>query len=108
MEDDLRVLVTLGFGLLLLMLRLDAERFGAAEYDDVSIDSRGLSLSRRLAWYLTGLVLIVGAVVVHPSAGSGLFLRLGDRLEAIVYGLGFAAVGTLQAVAFAWLRYQRL
>ena len=29
-------------------------------------------------------------------------------MEAILYGLAFAAIGTLQAVAFAWLRYRRL
>jgi hypothetical protein len=107
-EDDLRVLVTLGFTLLLIMLRLDAEKFGAAEYDEIATDGRAPSLRWRLVWYLTGLVLLVGANLVHPSAGTSLYLRLGDRFEAIVYGLAFAAVGTLQAVAFAWLRYRRL
>ena len=108
MEDELRVLITLGFTLLLVMLRLDAEKFGAAEFDEASTDGRPPSLKWRLVWYLTGLVLLVGADVIHPSAGSGLFLRLGDRLEAIVYGLLFATVGTFQAAAFAWLRYHRL
>ena len=106
--DDLRVLVTLGFTLLLIMLRLDAEKFGAAEYDELGGDGRAPDLKWRLTWYLMGLVLLVGADIVHPDAGAGLFLRLGDRLEAIFYGLAFAAVGTLQAVAFAWLRYRRL
>jgi hypothetical protein len=107
-EDDLRVLVTLGLALLLIMLRLDAERFGAAEYDEVNLEGRPPSLRWRLAWYLMGLLLIVGANFIHPSPGTGLLLRLGDRLEVIVYGFAFAAVGTLQAVAFAWLRYRRL
>jgi membrane protease YdiL (CAAX protease family) len=108
METELRVLVTLGFTLLLVMLRVEAEKFGAAEYDELSADGRSPSLKWRLAWYLTGLLLLVGADVVHPDAATGLLLRLGDRLEAIFYGLAFAAVGTLQAVAFAWLRYRRL
>ena len=108
MENDLRVLVTLGFALLLIMLRLDAERFGAAEYDEVNADGRPPSLRWRLTWYLMGLLLIVGADLVYPSPSTGLLLRLGDRLEVIVYGFAFAAVGTLQAVAFAWLRYRRL
>ena len=34
MENDLRVLVGLGLTLLLVMLRLEAERFHAAEYDE--------------------------------------------------------------------------
>jgi hypothetical protein len=108
MEDQIRVLVTLGFTLLLVMLRLDAEKFGSAEYDEVNRDGRPPSLRWRLAWYSTGLLLLIGADIVHPDAAAGLYLRLGDRLEAIVYGLAFAAVGTLQAVAFAWLRYRRL
>lgn len=108
MEDELRILVTLGFTLLLIMLRLEAEKFGAAEYNEMGADGRPPSLRWRLAWYITGLLLLIGADFVHPSAATGLFLRLGDRLEAILYGLAFAAVGTLQAVAFAWLRYRRL
>ncbi len=108
MENELRVLMALGFTLLLIMLRLEAEKFGAAEYDEASADGRPPSLKWRLAWYTTGLLLIAGADIVHPNASGGLFLRLGDRLEAILYGLAFATVGTLQAVAFAWLRYKRL
>ena len=34
MMDDLRVLVGLGLTLLLVLLRLEASRFGAAEYDE--------------------------------------------------------------------------
>jgi len=101
-------LTALGFALLLIMLRLDAERFGAAEYDEITRDGRPPSLKWRIAWYSTGLVLLIGADLIHPDPGGGLYLRLGDRLEAIIYGLLFAAVGTLQAVAFAWLRYRRL
>src|SRR4051794_18302507 len=108
MEDQLRVLVTLGLALLLVMLRLEAEKFGAAEYDEINSEGRPPALKWRLAWYLTGLTLLVFADLIHPNPSTGLLLRLGDRLEAIIYGLAFAAVGTLQAVAFAWLRYRRL
>jgi hypothetical protein len=106
--EDLRVLVVLGLTLLLIMLRLEAEKFGAAEYDEIGGDGRAPALRWRLAWYLVGLVILVLADIAHPDAGNGLFLRLGDRVEAILYGLAFATVGTLQAVAFAWLRYRRL
>ncbi len=108
MEDEIRVLVTLGFTLLLIMLRLESEKFGSAEYDEADSEGRPPSLTWRLAWYLTGLVLLVAADIAHPDAASGLYLRLGDRVEAILFGLAFATVGTLQAVAFAWLRYRRL
>ena len=34
MDDGLRIQVAFGLTLLLVMLRLEAERFGAAEYDE--------------------------------------------------------------------------
>jgi hypothetical protein len=108
MENELRILVTFGICLLLVMLRLEAEKFGAAEYDEATTDGRPPALRWRLTWYLIGLVLIFVADLIHPNAAGGLFLRLGDGLEAVIYGVAFAAVGTLQAVAFAWLRYRRL
>jgi len=108
MGDELRILVTFGICLLLIMLRLEAQKFGAAEYEEVAPESRSSAIRWRLAWYLVGLVLLLLADLIHPNPGSGLFLRLGDGLEAVVYGLAFAAVGTLQAVAFAWLRYRQL
>jgi len=108
METEIRVLVTVGLMLLLIMLRLEAEKFGAAEYDEADSEGRPPSLRWRMAWYLTGLVLLVAADLVHPDAANGLYLRLGDRVEAIVFGLAYAAVGTLAAVAFAWLRYRHL
>src|SRR3954452_10584178 len=108
MEDQLRVLVTLGLTMLLVMLRLEAEKFGAAEYAEINSEGRPPALKWRLAWDLTGPAPLVAADLIYPHPASGLYLRLGDRVEAIVYGLAFAAVGTLQAVAFAWLRYKRL
>ena len=51
--DDLivtfRTLATVGFVLLLVLLRLDAERFGTAEYDERSRDGAPPSLRGRLA-----------------------------------------------------------
>jgi membrane protease YdiL (CAAX protease family) len=108
MEGQLRVLVTLGFTLLLVMLRMEAEKFGAAEYDEIGPDGRPPALRWRLAWYVAGLVLLLGADLVHPSSATGLFLRLGDRGEAVIFGLSFAVVGALLAAAFGWLRYRRL
>jgi len=48
MEGDLRVLVGLGLTLLLVMLRLEAEHFGTAEYDE-PVRGRRPSILRRLA-----------------------------------------------------------
>jgi hypothetical protein len=107
-EEQLRVLIVIGFALLLVMLRLESEKFGVAEYDDESPHVARARLRRRLAWYVVGLLLILGINEIHPTPGQSLYLRLGDRGQAIGFGLAFAAIGTLQAVAFAWLRYRRL
>src|SRR2546423_4098045 len=87
------------------MLRFDAERFGAAEYDENSRDGRAPALRRRLAWYVLGIGLIVLILVVHPDAPTVLFLGPGDRLGALLGGLVFGIIGAAQAVAFARIRY---
>ena len=48
------ILVGLGLTLLLVMLRLEAQRFGAAEYDE-PVDGHAPSIRRRLAWYVLGV-----------------------------------------------------
>jgi hypothetical protein len=110
--DDLiltfRTLAAFGFLLLLILLRLDSERFGAAEYDERTRDGRVPSLRRRLAWYVIGFGLVAAAGVIHPTASTDLFLSLGDRTGAILDGLAYAGVGIAQAVAFAGLRYHHL
>ncbi len=108
MEEQLRVLIVIGFALLLVMLRLESEKFGVAEYDEETPHLGRPRLRRRLAWYVVGLALILAVNEVHPNPSLALYMRLGDRAQAILFGLAFASIGTLQAVAFAWLRYRRL
>jgi hypothetical protein len=98
-------LIVVGLVLLLIMLRLDAERFGAAEYDEAKSDGHLPSFRRRMAWYLLGILLIVAILVIHPRPRDELFLGAGDRVKALVYGLIFGVIGAAQAVAFARLRY---
>jgi len=57
----LRALIAVGLALLLVMLRLEAAQFSAAEYDD-TIDGRAPSIRRRVAWYAIGLVLVAGVL----------------------------------------------
>jgi len=106
--DGLRVLVALGFGLLLILLRLDAERFGAAEYDEADVDGRPPSIRRRVAWYVLGLGLVAGALVVHPQPDLDLRLTFGNRIPALAGGVLFGLVGTGAAMGFALYRYRRL
>ena len=106
--DTLRGLITIGLVLLLIMLRLDAERFGAAEYDEAQRDGHLPSFRRRMAWYILGVGLVLAIMFVHPAPDQDLYLGSGDRIAALLGGIGFAIVGAAQAMAFAWLRYHHL
>jgi membrane protease YdiL (CAAX protease family) len=105
METTMRVLIAFAFTLLLVLLRVDAERFGTAEYDE---PGPGRRMRRRIAWYLLGIGLIVAIVFVHPNAGLELRLTGGDPLGAVLLGFLLAAAGAAQAVAIAWSHYHRL
>jgi hypothetical protein len=107
LPEPLGSLVAFGLVLLLVMLRLDAERFGAAEYDEVR-EGFVPSLRRRLAWYAIGLGLVAAIMVIHPDPSGHLFLQIGDRLRAIVWGLGYGLAGAAQAIGYAWWRYRHL
>ena len=108
MEETIRVLVVLGLTLLLVLLRLDADRFGAAEYDELDDFGDTPPILRRVAWYVTGIALVVGVYLVFPDPTGVLRLTVGDRTAALLGGLGFAAVGVAQAVVVAFLRRRRL
>jgi hypothetical protein len=112
MDDEpwltLRRLIVFGLVLLLVMLRVEAERFGAAEYDEAAGDGRSPSLRRRLAWYLTGAGLVASILIIHPAPQAELYLGSGERVGAVVGGLFYGLIGTAQAVSFAWLRYKAL
>jgi hypothetical protein len=106
--DISRGLIVIGLMLLLVLLRLDAERFGTAEYYETTRDGERPRIRRRVAWYGLGAALVVAIAYIHPSPQRDLFLGTGDRLGAVTGGLIFAALGVAQALAFATLRYQRI
>jgi len=108
MEATLRILICVGFALLLVMLRLDAGRFGVAEYLDEAIGRPFAVARRRAAWYLLGFGFCGAILLIHPDAKGDLGLRLGDQGAAILVGLGYAAVGTGQAAGVALVRDARL
>ena len=105
--DQLRVLVAMGLVGLLVMLRLGARDFSAAEYNEPTIAKRH-SFIRRLMWYTLGCGLVAALLVVHPAPGQELGITLGDRGRALLGGFGIGALGTAQAVLFALWRYGRL
>jgi hypothetical protein len=106
--DSLRHLIVIGLALLLVMLRLDAERFGAAEYDEATRDGHLPSFRRRMGWYILGVALVLLILLIHPAPQGDLFLGSGDRVATLFGGLAFGIAGAAQAAAFAWLRYRHL
>lgn len=101
-------LVTLGFAMLMAMLRLESERFGTAEYYEATRDGENPKVRRRLAWYGIGAALAIGIIFLHPDAQTELFLGSGDRLGAVLGGLVYGLLGIGFAVAFATFRYHRI
>lgn len=106
--DLARVLITVGLMLLLVLLRLDAERFGTAEYYEATAVGERPRVRRRIGWYGLAIGIVVVMAYVHPTPSTDLFLGSGDRLGAVLGGLVYGAIGIGQAVAFAWFRYQRI
>ena len=100
--------VAAGLALLLVMLRFEAERFSAAEYDEAK-DGRPPSFRRRIAWYGIGFTLITGILFIHPAAREEFMLGAGeDRAKTIVFGFLYGAIGVSVAVGVALYRYHRL
>jgi membrane protease YdiL (CAAX protease family) len=109
LPDYLRVLMALGITLFLVILRFDAERFNAAEYDDTDRWGNPPSLFRRLAWYFLGMLGILAVLVLHPSPDTDLYLRLSSpdqRLGMVILGVTYACGGTVIAVGLAYWRYR--
>jgi hypothetical protein len=106
MMDDLRVLVGLGLTLLLVMLRVEASRFGAAEYDE-PVRGRRPSIFRRIAWYIVGVGGVLGLLLAHPTPEISLHLQVGDP-SGILIALLFGGIGVGQAIGIAWYHYGRL
>jgi len=105
--DPLRILIALGLTLLLVLLRLEAERFRAAEYAEPD-DDGGPPVLRRLTWYLLGATLVVGVLLFHPAPGTDLYLGAGARGSTIVMAILYGIAAVVQAVAYSRYRYGRV
>ena len=103
-----RSLITVGLALLLIMLRLDAEKFGTAEYYEATRDGERPRVRRRLGWYGLGFGLAIAILYIHPSPQADLFLGSGNRLGAVLGGLAYGLIGIAVAVGFATYRYHRI
>jgi membrane protease YdiL (CAAX protease family) len=103
-----RWLITIGLVMMLILLRLEAEKFGTAEYYETTRTGERPRVRRRIAWYGIGFAIIIAILFVHPSPQADLFLGSGDRIRAVVGGIAYGLLGTLVAVTFATLRYHRI
>jgi membrane protease YdiL (CAAX protease family) len=108
MEEQLRVLVTLGLVLILVLLRFDSRRFGVGEYDVPDEYGDSPPLLVRLAWYAAGIVLVVAVYVIYPGDRDALGLLPPDGAATILLAIGACAIGIAQAVGIAYLRFGRL
>jgi hypothetical protein len=92
---------------LLLLLRFDARRFGAAEYDDEESYGGVRTWIRRLSWYAFGILLIFGIYFLYPQPLTVMHLQVGSpRTTVFLYGLLIGAAGGLYAFGYAWLRFR--
>lgn len=103
-----RSLITIGLVLLLVLLRLDSEKFGTAEYYEATRYGERPRIRRRLAWYGIGIGIVVAILFIHPAPQIDLFLGSGDRLLAVLGGIAYGLAGVLVAIGFATFRYHRI
>ncbi len=111
MREVVEGLIVLGLLGLLILLRLDAARFGVAEYDDSARNRGWRAWFRRLAWFVLGIALVLVVYWLYPQPVSILHLDIGggvggaDRGRAMLYGLLIGVAGIVAATVYAWGRY---
>ena len=91
---------------LLIILRFDARRFGAADFDDETAIADWRVWARRLSWYGVGIALVFVVYFLFAQPETLLHLRLGEpRGFALLAGLALALLGGGAAFAYAWWRF---
>jgi hypothetical protein len=96
-------LLFVGFAGLMVLLRLDAKRFSAAEWD--TEDGEWRVWLPRISWYAAGLALALLVFALHPQPVSELNLSLApDRGGAMILGLAYGVAGIVGAFTLAIVR----
>ena len=109
MPYNLEGLIFLAVVGLLILLRFDARRFGAAEWDDEEAPGGWQTWLRRLSWYVFGFLLILVVYFVYPEPLTVLHLQVGtNRNTALALGLTVGGLGSLYAFAYGWWRFGEL
>ncbi len=103
MTGTIETLILLAIVGLLIVLRFDARRFGAAEYEDEGAFDGWRGWLRRLSWYGLSIGLIFVVYFVYEQPLTILHLQMGEpRLAALISGIALGAIGIGYAMAYAW------
>src|SRR5688500_13156164 len=98
MPFNIEGLILLAMVGMLILLRFDARRFGAAEWDDEEAPGAWQTWLRRLSWYIFGALLILVVYFVYPAPLTVLHLQIGtSRNTALFLGLALGGLGSLYA-----------
>jgi hypothetical protein len=107
MPEPIQFFLFVGFAGLMFILRLDARRFGAAEWD--TQEGGSSAWLPRVTWYGAGLALGLMVFALHPSPVADLNLVLApDPGGALALGLLYAATGVAAAFMLALLTIHRI
>jgi hypothetical protein len=107
--DELRIAAAIGLVGLLLLLRFDASRFGAAEYDPgADLDTAGALVSRA-SWPILAIALAALLAFVLPGGMPILGLDAGQAAFGPTVGMSFAisALGLGLLLWVTWLTGRR-
>jgi len=102
--EHVRIAIAIGLLAILMLLRLQAQMFSAAEYDEPD-EPNARGIWTRLAWYGLALVLLFAIYKIHPQPHDVLYMVLGPKREVLAFGLPLGLAGALLAAGVAMVRY---
>jgi hypothetical protein len=98
--DSLRLSIALGLTIFLVLLRFDSDRIMRSDYFRYRYPWLGPS-----SYYGLVILFAIGIAIILPNGRGHLFLTRPEPGTMLPLVLGFAAVGILNAVAFAFRWY---
>jgi hypothetical protein len=99
-QDALRLSIALGLTIFLVLLRFDADRIMRSDYFRYRYPWLG-----PVSYYGLVILFAIGIVIILPNGRGQLFLTRADEGEMLPLVLGFAVVGVLNGIAFAFRWY---
>ena len=99
-EESLRLSIALGLTIFLVLLRFDSDRIMRSDYFRYRYPWLG-----PVSYYGLVVLFAIGIAIILPNGRGHLFLTRPEPGTMLPLVLGFAAVGILNAVAFAFRWY---